>query len=79
MICREIPEIHSGTTGQKQPLEESSYYHFRKELSKAYAFKMKGRRSMMLLYSPPLPLNVTLVIKNHIPLLSSKDLSSIPP
>ncbi|NXM41848.1 MYO7A protein, partial [Gymnorhina tibicen] len=37
--------IHSGTTGQKQPPEESSYfYHFWKELSKAYAFKMKGRR-----------------------------------
>ncbi|NXC04177.1 MYO7A protein, partial [Orthonyx spaldingii] len=36
--------IHLGTTGQKQPPEESSYYHFWKELSKAYAFKMKGRR-----------------------------------
>ncbi|NXC88659.1 MYO7A protein, partial [Cercotrichas coryphoeus] len=36
--------IHSGTIGQKQPPEESSYYHFWKELSKAYAFKMKGRR-----------------------------------
>ncbi|NWY75917.1 MYO7B protein, partial [Erithacus rubecula] len=36
--------IYSGTIGQKQPLEESSYYHFWKELSKAYAFKMKGRR-----------------------------------
>ncbi|NWW11508.1 MYO7A protein, partial [Oreocharis arfaki] len=36
--------MHSGTTGHKQPAEEISYYHFWKELSKAYAFKMKGRR-----------------------------------
>ncbi|NXM91478.1 MYO7A protein, partial [Oenanthe oenanthe] len=36
--------IYSGTTGQNQPPEESPSYHFWKELSKAYAFKMKGRR-----------------------------------
>ncbi|NWS02845.1 MYO7A protein, partial [Motacilla alba] len=58
--------IHSGTTGQKQPPEESSHYHFWRELSKAYAFKMKGRREYDGAILSSTSLNVTLEIKNHI-------------